>query len=229
MTQGGHTYSIQPSGGQYTIKIDNQPQPLVMTLGTNGKMTGPAAQDVTGQKITGYEVVTNLKTGTSTRTPVYGPDTKHCSIGSLSPGPAVAPDQGFMADLSGVLSMLWGSDSGSTAQKQFLLSPGPRLVGAYAGAGGLKIQFQDASAVIDCAQAHVMAQYDVSNSAGAVTIAVKNGSAPFSLTLQSNGSLSGTGTATVNGKLMTGLDGDSNPVLTPTSANCAVGNLVAAR
>jgi hypothetical protein len=229
MTRGGHTYSIQPSGSQYTIRIDNQPQPLAMTLGANGKMTGPPTQDVTAQKITGYEVDTNLKTAASTRTPVYGPDTEHCSIGTLSPGPAVAPDQGFMANLSGVLSMLGGAGSDSTTPKQILLAPGPRLVGTYAGAGGLKIQFQDASAVIDCAQAHVMAQYDVSNAAGAVRIAVKNGSAPFNLTLQSNGSLSGAGAAAVNGKLMTGLDGDSNPILTPTSANCTIGNLTAAK
>lgn len=229
MTRGGHTYSIQPSGSQYAIRIDNQPQPLLMTLGANGKMTGPATQDITGQKITGYEVVTNLKSGASTRTPVYGPDTEHCSIGTLSPGPAVAPDQGFMADLSGVLSMLSGAGSDGDAPKQILLPPGPRLIGTYAGAGGLKIQFQDASAVIDCAQAHVMAQYDVSNVSGAVTVAVKNGSAPFGLTLQSNGSLSGAGAAAVNGKLMTGLDGDSNPILTPTSANCTIGNLTAAK
>ncbi len=229
MTQGGHSYSIQPSGSQYTIKVDNQPQQLVMTLGANGKMSGPAAQDITGQKLTGYEVTTNLKTGASTRTPVYGPDTEHCSIGTLSPGPAAAPDQGLVADLSGVLSMLSGAGSSSAASKQILLSPGPRLVGTYAGAGGLKIQFQDAGAVIDCAQAHVMAQYDVSNPSGVVAIAVKNGSAPFNLALQSNGSLTGTGTATVNGKLMTGLDSNSNAVLTPTSANCTVGTLTATK
>jgi hypothetical protein len=231
MVQGGHNYSIQPSGSQYQIKIDNQPQPLVVTLGTSGKIAAPATQDITGQKITGYFVETNLKTGASTRTPQYGPDTESCKIGALVPGPATAPDQGVMADLSGAISMmgsLFGGDADSSAPKQLLLAPGPRMAGTYTSAGGLKIQFQDAGAVIDCAQAHVSVQYDVSNQAGAATIAVKNGSTPFRLTLQSNGTLTGAGTATINGKLMTALDGDGNPILTPTSATCALGTLATA-
>jgi len=232
MVRGGHDYTIQPSGSQYLIKIDNQPQPLVVTLGASGKIAAPAAQDLTGQKITGYFVETNLKTGASTRTPQYGPDTEHCSIGTLTPGPAVAPDQGMIADLSSAISMmgtLFGGDTDSSAPKQFLLAPGPRMAGTFTSAGGLKIQFQDAGAVIDCAQAHVSAQYDVSNQAGAATIAVKNGSTPFSLTLQPNGTLSGAGSATINGKVMTALDGDGNPVLTPTSATCALGTLAPAK
>jgi hypothetical protein len=138
----------------------------------------------------------------------------------------------MIADLSGVIDMmgsLFGGDTDSSAPKQLLLAPGPRMAGTYTSAGGLKIQFQDAGAVIDCAQAHVSAQYDVSNQAGAATIAVKNGSTPFSLTLQPNGTLSGAGSATINGKLMTALDGDGNPILTPTSASCALGSLASAK
>jgi hypothetical protein len=232
MVQGGHNYAIQPSGSQYQIKIDNQPQPLVVTLDADGKIAAPAIQQITGQKVVGYFVETNRKTGASTRTPQYGPDTETCKLGTLAPGPATAPDQGMIADLSGAISMmgsLFGGETDSSAPKQLLLAPGPRMVGMYTSGGGLKIQFQDAGAVIDCAQAHVSVPYDVSNRAGAATIAVKNGSAPFSLTLQPNGTLTGAGTATINGKLKTALDGDGNPVLTPTSANCAVGTLTTAK
>ena len=228
MVQGGHNYAIQPSGSQYQIKIDNQPQPLVVTLDADGKIAAPAVQQITGQKIVGYFVETNRKTGASTRTPQYGPDTETCKLGALTPGPASAPDQGMIADLSGVLDMmgsLFGGDTDSSAPKQLLLAPGPRMAGTYTSAGGLKIQFQDAGAVIDCAQAHVSVQYDVSNRAGAATIAVKSGSTPFSLTLQPSGTLSGAGSATINGKLMTALDGDGNPILTPTSATCTLGTL----
>jgi hypothetical protein len=228
MVQGGHNYAIEPSGSQYQIKIDNQPQPLVVTLQTDGKIAAPAVQQITGQKIIGYFVETNRKTGASTRTPNYGPDTETCKLGSLTPGPASAPDQGMIADVSsaiGMMGSLFGGGSDSSASNQLLLAPGPRMAGTYSSAGGLKIQFQDAGAVIDCAQAHVSVQYDVSNRAGAATIAVKNGSTPFSLTLQSNGTLSGAGSATINGKLMTALDGDGNPILTPTSATCALGTL----
>lgn len=229
MVQGGHNYTVEPSGSQYSITIKNQPRDLHLTLGVNGKITGPVAQDITGQQITGYEVVTNLKTGASTRNPIYGAITAHCNVGTLTPGPPTAPDQGLIADLSGAVSMILGAGSDSSAQQQVLLAPGPRLVGTYAGAGGMKIQFQDAGAVIDCAQAHVMAAYDIANAGGAVKIALKNGTLPISLTLTSGGTLMGTGTTAVNGKLMTGLDGDGNPVLTPTSANCSLGTLAAAR
>jgi len=73
MVQGGHNYAIQPAGSQYQIKIDNQPQPLVVTLEADGKIAAPAVQQITGQKIVGYFVETNRKTGASTRTPQYGP------------------------------------------------------------------------------------------------------------------------------------------------------------
>jgi hypothetical protein len=232
MVQGGHNYAILPSGSQYQIKIDNQPQPLVVTLQTDGKIAAPAVQQITGQKIVGYFVETNRKTGASTRTPQYGPDTETCKLGTLAPGPATAPDQGMIADVSSAISMmgsLFGGNPDSSAPKQFLLAPGPRLAGTYTSAGGLKIQFQDAGAVIDCGQAHVSVQYDVSNRAGTATIAVKNGNTPFSLTLQSNGTLIGAGSATINGKLMTALDGDGNPILTPTSATCTLGTLAPAK
>jgi hypothetical protein len=232
MVQGGHNYVVQPSGSQYQIKIDNQPQPLVVTLGADGKIAAPAVQQITGQKIVSYFVETNLKTGASTRTPQYGPDTESCKVGTLSPGPATAPDQGMMGDLTSALSLmpsLFGGDSSSSAPKQFLLAPGPRLVGGYVSPGGLKIQFQDANTIIDCAQAHVMAEYDVANQAGTVTIAVKNGNAPFGLTLQSSGALVGVGSATINGKLMTAVDSDGNPILTPTTASCALGTMAPAK
>ena len=232
MVRGAHNYTIQPSGSQYQIKIDNQPQPLIVTLGADGKIAAPAVQQITGQKIVGYFVETNRKTGASTRTPNYGPDTESCKVGTLAPGPATAPDQGMMADLTSALSLmpsLFGGTPDSSAPQQNLIAPGPRMVGTYTSAGGLKIQFSDAAAVIDCAQAHVMALYDVLGQGGAATIAVKNGSSPIGLVLQANGSLTGSGTATINGKLMTALDADGNPVLTPTSASCAVGTMNAAK
>jgi hypothetical protein len=232
MVRGGHSYAIQPSGGQYQIKIDNQPQPLIVTLGADGKIAAPALQQITGQKIVGYFVETNRKTGASTRTPNYGPDTESCKIGNLNPGPATVPDQGLMGDLTSALSLmpsLFGGSPESSPSTQNLIAPGPRFAGTFISAGGLKIQFQDAGAVIDCAQAHVMALYDVSIQGDAATITVKNGNSPFGLMLQANSILTGTGAATISGKLMTALDSDGNPVLTPTSATCAVGTMTAAK
>lgn len=231
MTQGSHTYTIQPSGSQYAIKIVNTPQPLALILGTDGRIAGPAAQDITGQKIIGYFVETNLKTGASTRTPNYGPVTVHCNVGALQPGPPAVPNLG-LADAAGAAigatTALMSGSAQSNVLQSAAIPPGPRIVGTYASAKGLKIAFDDGAAVVDCAQAHVKVSYDVANSGGMVKITVKNGVSPFNLTLAANGLLTGSGTATVNGKLMTGLNGDT-PILTSTSASCPLDTLSPAK
>ena len=232
MVQGSHGVAMQPSGGTLALKISNQPQALQMILGADGKLVGPAAQDITGQKIIGYFVETNLKTGASTRNPSYGPDTEHCNVGTLLPGAATIPDEGMVADLGGALSMIGsvlGTSSPSDEPKVVKIAPGPRMVGTFASAGGLKIQFDDGYAVIDCAQAHVKVQYSVAYPAGSMRVTVQNGGSPLALTLGANGALSGSGTTTVNGKLMTALNANGDPILTPTSASCPVGTLTAAK
>jgi hypothetical protein len=232
MVQGGHSVTIQPSGNTLLLKIGNQPQPLQMTLGADGKLTGPASQDITGQKIVGYIVTTNLKTGASTKQPNYGPDTEHCNVGTLLPGPPSAPPQGAVSTIFGSIAAagaLVGANSQGDVPQTVMISPGPRMVGTFASSGGLKIQFDDGGAVIDCAQAHVAAKYSVAIAAGSIRTTVQNGSSPFTLALGANGVLGGAGTATVNGKLMTALDSSSDPILTPTSATCPVGTLTAAK
>jgi hypothetical protein len=232
MVQGGHSVTIQPSGNTLLLKIGNQPQPLQMTLGADGKLTGPASQDITGQKIVGYIVTTNLKTGASTKQPNYGPDTEHCNVGTLLPGPPSAPPQGAVSTIFGAIAAagaLVGANSQGDVPQTVMISPGPRMVGTFASSGGLKIQFDDGGAVIDCAQAHVAAKYSVAIAAGSIRTTVQNGSSPFTLALGANGVLGGAGTATVNGKLMTALDSSSDPILTPTSATCPVGTLTAAK
>lgn len=234
MVQGSHNYTVGVAGGRYVVNVSNQPQSFVVTFGADGKATGPAAQDITGQQITGYEVTTNRRTGSEVaRTPVYGPITVHCSVGTLNPGPAVLVDHGLSSGAPTVLSAIGsavGMLAGESAPNQLSLPPGPRMAGAFTGAGGLKIQFNDGVAVVDCAQAHVLADYSVSAQGNTATVAVKSsGTNPFSLNVQSNGALAGSGTVTVNGKLMTGMDDNANPIFAPTSASCSLGLLPAAK
>ena len=185
MVQGTHNYSVSVSNGKYVINIANQPQTLLLTLGSDGKASGPAAQDITGQKITGYDVVTNLKTGAQvSKTPIYAPITVHCNVGSLTPGAAVAVDPGLpfasaptmLSAIGTVLDTLSGD-----APKQLMLPPGPRMAGVFTGTGGMKIQFNDGSAIVDCAQAHILTPYSVSLQAGTAVVTVNNGSNPFNL------------------------------------------------
>lgn len=231
MVQGVHNYTLQPSVGRIAINISNQPQPLLMTLTADNKLTGPAAQDITGQKITGYWVTTNLRTGASTREPNFGPITVHCNIGTLQPGAPQSPSQGFMTDLGGALTAsaaAVGMVPQSAVPQVMTLPPGPRVVGTFTNAGGLKIQFDDSGVIIDCARAHVKAAYDVSMAGGAVKITVKNTGSPITLTPGSNGTLVGSGSTTVNGKLFTGMN-ESTPVLEPISASCPVNSLLAVK
>ena len=230
MVRGTHNYAINPSGGKYLLNISNQPQAFQISLGTDGKGSGPAAEDITGQQITGYEVTKNVRTGAEVgRTPIYGPITVHCTIGGLTPGADVAVDPGLPSSSpSSVLSALGTvmSTMAGDGPQQLMLNPGPRMAGVFSGAGGLKIRFNDGIAILDCAQAHVLAPYDVHLQSGAAIVSITNGSSPFSLTIRPDGSLAGTGQVTVNGKLMTGLNG-SDPVFAPTRATCALGSLTA--
>jgi hypothetical protein len=237
MVQGAHNYSVGVSGGRWTIDIANQPQRFVVWLGADGKAMGPAAEEITGQQITGYEVVTNRKTGARvSRTPVYGPITEHCSVGAMARGPAVTLDAGLSTTGSGVLSALgsvlstMAGDSPANDPNQFTIPPGPRMAGVFTSAGGLKIQFNDGNAVIDCAQAHVLARYDVSLQGGAPVVSLKSdGTNPFTLSVHSDGSLAGTQPVTVNGKLMTAMDDNANPIFAPMTATCNAGTLSAAK
>ena len=234
MVQGNHDYSVRASGGSFVVNIANQPLAFVVTIGPDGRATGPAAQDITGQQITGYEVTTNVRTGVVVgRTPVFGPITVHCNVGKLNPGPAVIVDHGLPSSAPTVLSAIGsmiGAVTGASAPDQLSLPPGPRMAGIFTGAGGLKIQFNDGNAVIDCAQAHVLADYSVLMQGNAVALTVKSaGVNPFTLNVQSKGSLAGSGTVTVNGKLMTGMDDNANPIFAPTSASCPLDTLASAK
>lgn len=232
MVQGFHNYSVSVSGGKYVINIANQPQALVLTLGLDGKASGPVAQDITGQKITAYEVRKNINTGVIvSKTPIYGPITVHCNVGTLTPGDAVAVDPGLPSSTPGVVSAIGtvlDSLSGNGLPKQLMLPPGPRMAGAFTSPGGMKIQFNDGSAIVDCAQAHILTQYSVSGLGGAGSVAVTNGSNPINLKVQPDGTLSGSGTTTVNGQLMTALSG-ADPVFASTSASCPLNMLTAAK
>lgn len=232
MVKGDHNYTVTASGGKYVINIQNQPQTIVVTLGPDRRGSGPAAQDISGLQVTMYQVTTNIKTGKEVgRQPFYGPITVHCNVGTLTPGTDVDVNPGVSSGtgpsvLSAIGSIL--STMAGNASKQLTVPAGPRMGGVYRNAGGLTIQFNDGSAVIDCAKAHVLALYDVSSQGGQVNIAVKNGTNPFNLIVNADGTLSGSGTATINGKIMTALSG-ADPVFVPATASCPVNTLAASK
>jgi len=59
-----------------------------------------------------------------------------------------------------------------------------------------------------------------------MVVSVRNGNAPLTLTLGQDGSLSGSGTVDVAGRLVTGVN-DSNVTFAPHQERCTVGTLTA--
>ena len=233
---GNHNYTVQAFGTGFAIKVDNSPQPVLVGIGADGKLVGPASQVITGLQVTGETVTYNKNTGVIIgKTPICGAITLNCAIGTLPPGPPQEiPNPGGVG--TGIISSIFqivqnmgnGNGVGSKLQSQNpTLAPGPRFIGVYTNGSDFRIQFQDASAVIDCKQSHIITSYDVSNKGSAATIVVKNGTTPFALTLTQNGTLAGPASVTVNGKLFTAMNG-SNAVLTPTSASCSTASLAPA-
>jgi hypothetical protein len=228
MVAANHNYKIQPNGTQFAITVDNPPQSFLVALGSDGEVVGPASVTISGQVITGYnDGVAGMK-NTATNTPVpgtvrvvhdpiYAAKTATCAAGAMSPG-LIDPPSG---DAFNDVAMMMFPDTQTAQQRE---APGARMLGTFAGAGGLKIEFQSTGAVIDCAQAHVATQYSVASTPSGVTITLKNGSSPFSLMLQPNVTLSGTGSAKIDGRLVSGQNGSSF-TFTPISASCAIGTL----
>ena len=236
-------YSLQVLGGQFAVRIENQPTAFLASLSNDGKMAGPASVQVTGQVITGYRLGTEYKVDGNgmkipgsehqVRTPILAPKTVACSIGSLVAGAPQLPDQGVISGFADMLVLAMGTfspDAKQVADKRYdqkAVPPGVRFLGNYANSSGMKLEFAEGPVVVDCAQAHVSAAYAISASGGAAAITVQDGAAPFTVVVQPDGTLSGTGTATVNGRLMAGFDADNHPAYKPTSATCPVGKLSA--
>lgn len=95
------------------------------------------------------------------------------------------------------------------------------MTGKYGG-GNLLLDFNGNSLVLDCGQAHVRQPYAVENTSNALLVHVQNSAGPFTLAVQPDNSLRGTGSTTVNGRLVTGMNGD-NVTFAPHNETCDVG------
>jgi hypothetical protein len=116
--------------------------------------------------------------------------------------------------------------TGSAPNKGDKIPVGLRMFGRYESRGGLNIDFEGDLATLECGRARDAEPYVVENAAGHITINVKNGAGPFSLALQPDGTLSGSGNVEVNGKVLTGTQGD-HVTYAPLSGRCALGTLAA--
>jgi len=154
---------------------------------------------------------------TSTRVPDYAPKIERCTIGSLNPPPP-DPQAGKSSGFdTGIVGLLVGVADAVGPPPV----PGLRMTGKYSGSG-LQFDFSENSVILDCGQAHARQPYTVENTPADVQIHVQNSGGPFTLTVLPNNTLRGSGSTTVNGRLVSGMQGD-NVTFTPHNERCEVG------
>ena len=145
------------------------------------------------------------------------PKTERCDVETL---PAV----GTAATVSGALTQVIGTE----ASKSSNTTPGLRLGGTYAAPGGLKIEFRDDSATLECGESFNSIGYAVMPERGQLVVKFQNSTGPLSLVLQPNGTLTGEGAVDVAGRRAIQGNGGGLDYL-PRNARCTLGTLVAAK
>lgn len=223
------SYTLTKKANQVLLNVKNEPSPFVFSMESDKKLNGPGPIDIKGQIIVGYndvfmqEYINGVpqaggscagRCGYWVHDPIYGPKTERCGIGSFGQAPSAPPDK------SGLINSL-------TSAIDTVMHNGPtglRMTGKYANAGGLALEFEDDGVTIDCGAAHVKQAYVVENGASQIMVTVKNGAVPFTLAAQANGTLTGSGNADVNGRVVTGATGDAI-TYAPRNARCAIGTL----
>lgn len=145
------------------------------------------------------------------------PKTERCNVGMMQ-------TTGETVHLSNALTDMLGSKTSKSAN----LAPGLRLNGAYAAQGGLKIEFRDDSATLECGESFNSQAYSVLPENGQFVVKFQNPAEPLSLILQPNGTLTGSGDVNVAGRRAIQGDGGKIDYL-PRNARCAVSTLEAAK
>ena len=97
--------------------------------------------------------------------------------------------------------------------------------GHYMSQGGLALEFAADGVVLDCGAAHVRQPYIVVNAPNQLLVTVNNGASPFTLAVQPNGTLAGSGSADVVGRVVTGSTQNEIAYAAKTG-RCAIGTVV---
>jgi hypothetical protein len=232
----GHPYTLHKGPSSLGILIQNEPRPIQLSMRPDGALTGPGLVDVKGRIIIGYHTVTstlmingaraapdqcNGPCQTSTQVPDYAPKMERCTIASLAPPPPAPRASASAPEGEGGIFGALTSMVGTIAPAS---EPGLRAVGKYSSAGGgLLLDFGGDAVTLDCGQAHVKAPYTVENTPARFVVNIQNNGGPFTLAVAPDNTLRGSGSTTVNGRLVSGMNGD-NVAFTPHSESCNVGS-----
>jgi hypothetical protein len=219
-----HQYSVAVRDGQAVITIQTTPRPLLVTVRPDGRLAGPAAVDIDGKVQTGTQMGT--RTWSDGRTepisrPIYEPRTRRCGAALLttsgpSPDPVTMNTAGTM-----IVGLFMGPGGNKPPQPS---EPGLRLAGEYGTQAGFDLEFRAEGVIVGCREAAILRQYKVAASPNGVLVTVQHSPVPFTLTLGSDGRLTGSGTVRVDGRQVSNVV-DGKVTYVPRSASCAVGIL----
>jgi hypothetical protein len=212
---------VQGTGGlRATVALAKAP--IAFAVGEGATMAGPAAADIAGQIIIGYEP--GVRTYADGRQeaisrPIYRDVTRRCAIGALT---VSSPTTALGASSSSpLLDALAGGLDRVTQQ----VPTGLRMAGQYRGGTGLDLNFLPEGAVVSCGDVGILRPYRVETRGGQTTIAVENGSSPFTMTLGADGTLSGSGTIRLDGRKITGKGPSGDFTYAPKATSCSLGSL----
>ena len=226
-------YTIQKTGGTVKIAVANDPEPIVITMQPDGSLLGPGSVLAKGRVITGYSTTTRTVTvdgvradaqgyycnpgpcTTSETTPNFAPKIERCTIGSM----AYTPPRPVAARKTGIRMLDAVSKTNSLVQ-------GFRMTGRYVGDSGLTLAFDNDAVTLDCGKAHAKSPYTVENAPKGFLVHIQNGGGTFLLGVAPDNTLRGSGSTTVNGRLVSSIHGD-NVSFTPHSESCGIGTFTA--
>lgn len=237
-------YTVHLSGNRLAIDVQRPGNPMKFAMRQDGSLLGPGPVDMPvlvqagnsrGSRAPAYQPETHT---TTQQTQIPAADVPNHAIGEVQqngmeysvtqqtttttsepawPAPQSSPNMAIKTVRCDAALL---RPSASDAR----LPSGLRMSGTYAGAGGLRIEFRDDSATLECGAAHVSEAYSVQDSGGEVMVRMQNGSRPVILALEPNGTLSGSGTVQVNGRVMAGRRG--NEILyAPRTTSCNIGTM----
>jgi hypothetical protein len=160
---------------------------------------------------------TNWAPSATYQRPRTVPKTERCTVGTLPPGSE-------SIKTATILTQVVGSKASKSANS----TPGLRLNGKYEVPGGLKIEFRDDSATLECGESFNSEAYEVVRQSGQMLVKFQNNTGPLSLILQQNGTLTGSGSVEVTGRRAIQGDGGGVDYLS-RNTRCSLGTMEASR
>src|ERR1043166_4432346 len=202
--------------------IGGPSSPVLLTLGSDGSLTGPGPVEINGRVVVGTRTWTRVYDD-GRRVPmsenVYEWRTARCNLGVMTfsgPSPAIGTaSEGLTVGINLVAGLLSGGRDTTP------LKPAPaglRLSGEFGRHSGVGLGVTPRGAVVGCGDAVVARDYSVQVQAGQPVVRIQHGTTPLTFAVRPDGALAGSGTVEVSGRVIVGEDPNGGLAFAPRSA-----------